>query len=546
MLASETLFRIVLGSNPALAFERPREVLRAIGLTELRAVFDRAELALQSGFWIAGYVAYDRSAALGIFDAPREISLPTTAAQHSGLLSSVPRDRYANSVEELRRAIYDGNVYEVNYTVPFWFHTPAPPFDLYARYASSTNARYQAFVEDGDRTILSWSPELFLDFDGPRVRAKPMKGTTSVDRLHALQGDKNRAEHVMIVDLLRNDLHRVCDSVEIERFLEIERYPTFATMTSTIAGTLRSGVSLADLFEATFPCGSITGAPKRAAQHYISTYEPLRRGAYCGTIGFLSPQRRGWWNVAIRTAQIDTRTGIARYDAGGAIVADSDPDAEWEEVVLKTRFLRDGAGGFALLETFAGEAEPSTIAWHLDRLHASAQAFGIDYDRDAVTTAALRVARGGAGELVRLRLQADGTFHIRRKPKGILQEPVAICLSERSVRSDDPFLRHKTSWRPAHDAAAREAVRAGCFDGLLRNERGELTEGARTTLFIATNETLYTPPLESGLLPGIFRQRVLAEGRARERALVTEDLRRADAIFVANSARGMLRAALLE
>jgi para-aminobenzoate synthetase/4-amino-4-deoxychorismate lyase len=544
--ARETLFRIVLGSDPALAFERPCEIVRGIGRDAVRTAFDRAEQALRNGFWLAGYVTYDWSAALGIFEPPRELVLPASKAEHSGLLSSVDRGRYSRCVGELQRAISDGNVYEVNYTVPFWFHTSAQPFDLYARYASGTNARYQAFVEDGDRAILSWSPELFLDFDGARVRAKPMKGTASLDHLHALHSEKNRAEHVMIVDLLRNDLHRVCDSVEIERFLEIELYPTFATMTSTVAGTVRPQTTLADLFEATFPCGSITGAPKRAAQHYISTCEPSPRGAYCGTIGFLSPKRRGWWNVAIRTAQIDTSNGAARYDAGGAIVADSDPDAEWEEVLLKTRFLRDGAGGFALLETFAGNADKAVIEAHLARLHASAEAFEIGYDRGAVTSAVLRHARGDPRSLVRCRLQFDGTFSIVCEPMRVSTEPVGICLTKHRVRSDDPFLAHKTSWRPAHDAAAKEALRTGCFDGLLRNERGEFTEGARTTLFAEMDGTLYTPPLESGLLPGIFRQTLLAAGRARERVLLPQDLRHAGAIFVANSARGMLRATLLE
>jgi para-aminobenzoate synthetase/4-amino-4-deoxychorismate lyase len=373
-----------------------------------------------------------------------------------------------------------------------------------------------------------------------------MKGTVSPERLGDLQNAKNRAEHVMIVDLLRNDLHRICEGVEVEAFQAVERYPTYATMTSTIAGNVRPAVSLSEIFEAMFPCGSVTGAPKRSARRFIAQHETQLRGAYCGSIGYLSPRRRGWWNVAIRTAQLDRRSGRGRYDAGGGIVADSRAGDEWNEIAVKSRFLqaaeRAGNDSFALLETFAADASRTTLQAHLSRLERSAQAFGMAFDRSEIERAAR--CDPSAHGLVRLRLSTAGVSIVREALKEPA-EPVPICLSTATVYSGDPFLRHKTTWRPSHDAAWREATARECFDALLCNERGEVTEGSRTTLFFEADGTLCTPPAACGLLPGVLRERLMAGARVRERTISVDELRRAQAIYVGNSARGLLRAALL-
>jgi anthranilate/para-aminobenzoate synthase component I len=325
-----TGLRLIVGTEPALLFERSRETLRWSGATEARATFERLEDALHDGSWIAGYVAYDGGSAIGVFDPPREMSLPELEhnVEHSPLLPLVSRETYDARVRALQTAIREGDV-------------------------------YQAYVEDDAIAILSWSPELFLSFEGRRLVSKPMKGTARLERLDDLRNEKNRAEHVMIVDLLRNDLHRICDHVEVEAFQTIECYPHYATMTSRIAGTVRHQTPLGEIFEAMFPCGSVTGAPKRSAMRFIAQYEAQARGVYCGSIGYLSPGRRGWWNVAIRTAQFDRLSGLGRFDAGGAIVADSQPAAEWKEISVKSSFLQNGAASssskapFALLETFA-------------------------------------------------------------------------------------------------------------------------------------------------------------------------------------------------
>jgi para-aminobenzoate synthetase / 4-amino-4-deoxychorismate lyase len=546
-------FRVFAGLDPVLAFSEPLEVLRTTAGEPADRAWAAAARYLDGGAWVAGYVAYDGALALGVFETVRETVLPEAPLPaHSPLLATVPRAEYDAAIAAIRDAIYEGDVYQVNYTVPFAFATRVEPLALYAHYARRTGAAYQAFVEDGDLALLSWSPELFLAFDGARITTKPMKGTAPLDRVAELDNPKNRAEHLMIVDLLRNDLHRICDQVEVERLFEIERYPTFATMTSTIAGRRRDGVSLADVFRAAFPCGSVTGAPKRSAMQFIAANERRDRGIYCGSIGFLSPQRRGWWNVAIRTAQMSVASGAGRFDAGGGIVADSTPEQEWHEVRLKARFL--DASGFAILETFAGDIDAVGLGAHVARMGRSAEVFGIVFDAERSfdyacpersALARSRLAQDDTGLLVRVRLYSDGRVEVVEEVLEVLREPVRVCLADARVCSDDPFLRHKTTWRPAHDAAAKEARERGCFDALLSNERGEVTEGWRTNVFFESDGQLWTPPLRSGLLPGILRSRLVSEGRVRERAISPAELREADAVFVGNSARGLLKAHVL-
>jgi para-aminobenzoate synthetase/4-amino-4-deoxychorismate lyase len=349
----------------------------------------------------------------------------------------------------------------------------------------------------------------------------------------------------MIVDLLRNDLHRLCDDVRVERLFEIERYPTFATMTSTIAGRVRAATPLADVFAAMFPCGSITGAPKRAAMEQIAAVEPHARGPYTGTVGYLGPGRAGWWNVAIRSLRVDRSRQRATYNAGGGIVADSLAADEWNEVMLKTRSLRPAIEPFRFWESFRGGPHPSDIAAHLARLERTARRFGVPFDRD---DAARRIAAAAATQtpsFVRVRLTLDGDLAIDCEPLAPTPSPVRLCLATARVDSSDPMLAVKSSWRPAHALAAGQAAERRCFDALLQNERDELTEGSRTTIFVQSGNTLSTPPLACGVLPGILRAELVQSGRAVERVLHLEDLRDADAFYVGNSARGLLQADLI-
>ncbi len=522
--------------------------MRAASPDEAWNALDAAGAALSAGYYIAGFLSYELGAtSLGVYDAPKTIDLDSGSREFrmTPPVPRIARSEYDEAIGAIRSAIRDGEVYQVNYTLPFDFSFSGEPFDAYCLLAKQSEARYCAYVEDGDRALLSFSPELFLQFDGARLVTKPMKGTAPPAAAAELENAKNRAEHVMIVDLLRNDLHKICADVSVDELFSVERYPTFATMTSTISGTLAPERSLSEIFRATFPCGSVTGAPKRAAMAHIARFEPQTREVYTGSIGYLTPERRGWWNVAIRTLQIDRAQGAGRLDAGGGIVSDSQAAEEWNEVALKTAFLKPALETFACVETLRCGPRPSDVSAHLERLRATAEHFAITFDETELRRKLEEINARGLPTLVRIRLLLDGTAEVATEPLRERPDRIAIRVSDERVWSGDAMLKYKTSWRPAHDAAAECAQRSGCFDALLQNERDELTEGSRTNLFVRIGGTLYTPPLGSGVLPGVLRHAMVSHGDAVERVMYENDLRSADEVFVGNSARGLLKAELV-
>lgn len=551
--------RVALGSNPALVFDDPVEIWAPRDLDSALNALAEVDRALDAGYYVAGALSYELGALLagiateistpllllGVFPEPVQRDTSDAAGMYrmGAPLPRIAKPAYAGQVRFVHQRIRDGEVYQVNYSVPFDVPFSGNAAGLYARLSRGANVAYSAFLEHAGISLVSLSPELFLKFEGDRISTKPMKGTAPLPDIDALACEKNRAEHLMIVDLLRNDLHRICNDVEVTKMFEVERYPTFATMTSTIGASL-GGASFADVIRATFPCGSVTGAPKRAAMQHIAALERGPRGFYTGSIGYLSPQRHGWWNVAIRTLQFAQDRPMGRFDAGGGIVSDSTPEGEWDEVLLKARFLEPAYEEFSILEALRSGSPAGTIAAHVDRLASSAERFGWSVDGEDLRTRIHRFDALAEPHIIRIRSKRGGTT-MHAEPCAALAEPVRVCASTRTVRSDDPLLVHKTSWRPVQDAAAREAAELNCFDAILGNERGEVTEGARTNLFVQLDGVLYTPPLACGLLPGILRSQLLARGLASERVLYPEDVRRAQALFVGNSARGLLRACLV-
>lgn len=539
--------------NGWISFENPRELHCANTLAEAEQALAAAERAVDAGLFVAGFLSYELGEAfaggtrasatplalIGVFDKPEEWEPPAGNFAISPLLRTIGARDYAARISDIHRAIYDGDVYQVNYTVPFALAIEGDVESAFGQVATSTQARYQGIVMNDDVAILSWSPELFLCLDGDTLTTRPMKGTAAPGSEQELLSEKNRGEHIMIVDLLRNDLQRVCNDVRVSDVSAIEHYPTYSTMTSTITGTARPGATLLEIIRATFPCGSVTGAPKRAAIAHIERFESRPRDVYCGAIGYLGPGRKGWWNVAIRTAQL--KSGIGRFDVGGGIVIDSIADEEWQEIATKSLFLQQHAAPVSLLETFASDAPRAVIDLHLARLRSAAAQLGIAYDEVPLREDVLRMRE--AATLLRLRLHRDGAFEIRAEPLDTPSE-IRIRLSG-EVHSTDPWLAIKSTWRHAHDRAALDARQHGCFDAILRNERGELTEGARTNLFLERGGTLLTPPAQSGLLPGVLRTQLLSSGRAREHVLYDDDLVGADALYIGNSSRGLLRAQLV-
>lgn len=380
-----------------------------------------------------------------------------------------------------------------------------------------------------------------------------MKGTAARDSDPAAlaTSEKNRAENIMIVDLIRNDLGRLAPSggVRVERLCEIEPYPSVWQMTSTVVAE-PVAASLAEVFRALFPCGSVTGAPKIRAMQIIHELETASRGIYCGALGWIAPDGDFRFSVPIRTLEIG-RDGHARLGLGSGIVADSEPAAEWAESLLKGRFLTDLQPTFGLIETLRcepGAAEPyPLLARHFGRLVRSAAAFGFALDVDAIRRALNDRAKELSGpQRVRVQLAADGSFALSASA---LEDSAAatptVVVSQHKISSRDPLLQHKTTARELYDAALRGAMAQGHFDALFFNERDELAEGARTNVYLDLGEDcLLTPPLHCGVLDGVYRRKLLDEGTARERCLTRADLSRARAVLLSNAARGLFRVEL--
>lgn len=461
---------------------------------------------------------------------------------------------YAAAIAQIHRWIVDGECYQINFTFPLVFKYYGHSLALYAQLRARQPVRYGGYIATPDETFLSFSPELFFERCGDRVVTRPMKGTAprgataeedEAARAALFASEKERAENLMIVDLLRNDLGRLAapGKVGVDRLFAIEAYPTLWQMVSTVSADL-PGVSLFELFRALFPCGSITGAPKIRAMQRIAEIESAARGLYTGALGWLAPGGDCRFNVAIRTLELAAdRTG--KLGVGSGIVIDADPASEYAECLLKAKFLTDFDPGFALIETLRLEngAYP-LLALHLERLQASAQALGFACDIEKLTAALFSAAaRDQPGVFrVRLTLAHDGSCQLDAQPLAVDDGRVwQVVMAGETLDADDGLLRHKSTARGRYDRAlAALAGRPEVFDAIFLNARGEVCEGARSNVFVERDGLLLTPPLACGLLPGVMRRQLIESGRAVEQVLRLEDLQAAPALYVGNALRGLL------
>ena len=499
----------------------------------------------------------------------------------AGLMSlqaSVDEAAFTQAIERIHEAIRAGETYQVNYTYRLQGQAYGSPIGLYRRLRARQPVAYGAFIALPDEHgkacghVLSCSPELFLRLDAGTLTARPMKGTAS--RIAGAEGDsetarhlsldiKNRAENLMIVDLLRNDLGRVAQtgSVKVPELFVIEPYSTVFQMTSTVQAQLRPDVGVAELLRAVYPCGSITGAPKHHTMQLIAALESTPRGLYCGAIGWLdAPQsdtRVGdvCLSVAIRTLTLGPETrGLrpARLGVGAGIVQDSVAADEFEECRLKARFVTGLDPGFALFETLRASRDGGAChaLRHLARLAHSAAVLGFVFDHDAVLAAlgsAVEALPGGTMSRLRLDLAHDGritTTHAALAP--LPEGPVDLLIAPEPLPDDAPLSGHKTTARADYDAGVRAAERAGAFDSLFFKRNGCLVEGGRCNVFVQLDGRWCTPPLADGALPGVMRALLLEDPAwgAAERSLTLADLRRAESIVVCNALRGALAARL--
>jgi para-aminobenzoate synthetase/4-amino-4-deoxychorismate lyase len=568
----------------SLLFENPRRVLTTRRPSEVSALLSEAETALAGGAHVGGILSYDLGLAfeerlaaflpeenagpllwLGIYSAPREMTRDETSAwlaEHTGdepphvtdLDLSMSRADYETAFARVMEYIRAGDVYQINLTMLARFRFSGDPVALYRTLCDKQPVAHGALVATGDDVVLSLSPELFIERRGDRIVTRPMKGTIRRGRTRAedealkselLADEKSRAENLMIVDLLRNDLGRVAEigTVEVDRLFEIETYKSLHQMTSTVSAKLRTNAGFSRILHALFPCGSVTGAPKIRAMQIIHDVETGPRGLYCGSVGYAAPGGDFSFNVAIRTAVIGAG-GEGEIGIGGGVVADSKLESEYDEALLKLRFFREPHEPFGLIETMRWDEDGFYLLdRHLNRLETSAAFFEIAFDGPKIRRALEDKVQGTeTPQRVRLVLSETGEIDITSAHL-VAMNALRFVIADQRMTSSDPLLVHKTTRRAIYDGPREEAARElNTGEVVFLNERGELTEGSFTNLFIEKSGALLTPALSSGLLPGTLRAELIAEGRAREAVLTLEDLTGADRILLGNSVRGLVPA----
>lgn len=580
------------GASPARLYRSPREVVVARQVDEVLPALERIAALQAQGAELAGYFAYEAGLALeerlaplaarrigaagplvwfAAFDSYEEIAAPDMpawlAARAEGAAQIGPLDPalspggYAKAFAEMQERIAAGDIYQANLTFPLAGAFRGEPLALYAAVRPAAGAGYGGVLFDGTHWLISFSPELFFAERHGAALVKPMKGTRPRGRDAAedahlrdelAASEKDRAENLMIVDLLRNDLSRVAEagSVKVDSPFAVESYPTVHQMVTTVRAQLQDGKGAVDMLRALFPCGSITGAPKIRAMELIDAVERDARGPYCGAIGRIGADGEAAFNVAIRTLRLtpgENRRGRAVLGVGSAIVADSEVMTEWRECLVKGGFVRLSAGGADLIETmrFTPEEGIPLLELHLERIKASAADLGFVFDRHAVRNAIQALCfEADAPARLRLLVSRGGAYSLEL---GALpappDEPLVCAVLPIPVDPGDWRLRHKSTDRDFYELGLDAARAAGAGEALFVRDDGLITEGCWTNLFVERDGKLLTPAAGLGLLPGVLRRSLIEAGQAIEGELRLDDLR--DGFLVGNALRGLMRARLL-
>ncbi len=565
--------------NNWIRFRNPIRVLTAYQIDKVLPLLRSVETAVESeGLTAAGFVGYEAATAFdashvtrqadknfplgwfGIYEKGEKFVLPPCkTAVPAGIWSpSISSENYSSAIGKVLGYIAAGDTYQVNFSFRLRTQKQLLPWHLFLQMVSGKAPGYGAYIETDQWAICSASPELFFQLEGQNLVSRPMKGTMrrgrwvqeNQERIEALKASsKDRAENLMIVDMVRNDLGRIAEtgSVKVDRLFEVEQYPTLLQLTSTVR--CRTEAGLEKIFSALFPPASITGAPKIRTMQIISELEDSPRRIYTGTTGFLAPGRYARFNVAIRTALVDKIKGVAEYGVGGGIVWDSTEKSELDECYVKAAVLtRSFPDEFDLLESLLWTPDSGCplLEKHLDRLEASAFYFNREFDRE---TARIKVEEL-TGRLedqphkLRMLLGPQADVRLEASPLYALPHPYRVCFATGPVDSSNLFLFHKTTLREIF-ALQRQACRE--FDDvLLWNEKGEMTESTIANIIVELDGQLYTPPIDSGLLPGIFRGTLLENGTVKTRIIRREELSRCTHVYLANAVRGLWEAELMD
>jgi para-aminobenzoate synthetase/4-amino-4-deoxychorismate lyase len=585
----DTAPQAVPGDRLRASFADPVEVIEAWSLAEVLPAIERVQARATAGRWCVGGLAYEAAPAFdtslpvhppapgwplvwfGVYEAPLSTPLPLSDTPGTARWNQTEsRAHYLAQVERAQQAMAAGDCYQINLTTALTGTLTGEPSAWMRALRERQPDGYLLWLDGGNRHVLSASPELFFDWLpdalGGRLRCRPMKGTAGREgdpaldaaaRERLLASPKERAENVMIVDLLRNDLNRIAQpgSVRVDRLLEAEAWPSVWQMTSSLSAQARAGTTLTDVFHALFPCGSITGAPKRQAMRWIQRLESAARGIYCGALGVVRPGGHATFNVPIRTLTLQHTTPAeewkARYGVGSGLTVYADPAAEWDELMTKSHLLHRISEPFSLLETLRLEYG---VYWllerHLQRLQDSARHFGYPCDLPALRDQLSRLTGAGHAQglwRVRLTLDAQGAIDAQAFAMTDTAQPVRVALAPEPLPTGgalQEFIRYKTTRRAHYDALTPRDP--GVFDHLLFNERGEITEFTRGNVALLLDGTWLTPALSSGLLGGTYRAELLVEGRLGEAVLSVQDLSRAEGLAFFNGLRGWLAASLVQ
>lgn len=525
-------------------FKNPVKIIQAFNKQELSDAFSQIE-ELKNKFFLTGYIRYEALNTeksdfpllyFEVFENFEKFTPEKVSTKTLNPYPAVSFEEYSKAIQQIKDEIANGNTYEVNYTYDFEIDYSGDDFELFQYLLEKQKTPYNFYCKNKYDTVLSFSPELFFTLKNNHIVTKPMKGTIKrginpkedLELIEFLKNDeKNRAENVMIVDLLRNDLGRIAKtgSVKVSKLFEIETHKTLHQMTSQIEADLPDNVKLYDIFKAIFPCGSITGAPKISTMKIIGEVEKGSRDIYCGAIGLISPEEI-IFSVPIRILQRQGKT--FKYRVGGAIVWDSDIQDEWEETLTKTKFLNEN---FQIIETV--KAENGKLLFekeHFDRMKKSAEHFGFEYQQPEIIPKQDGIVRILLGKTISVEYKELTPSKTNK-----------ITISPIKINSQNEFMYHKTTYRPWFYDSYQKIAKGKIYDEIFFNEKGELTEGARSNIVLQLNGKLYTPPVSCGLLNGVFRQQMK---NVTEKILYKSDLENAEKIFCVNSVRGMVEVQL--
>jgi para-aminobenzoate synthetase/4-amino-4-deoxychorismate lyase len=550
-------------NNEWLRFIDPHCIICAEKVQDVRSALQEVESLVNINGWhAAGFVSYEAAPAFdsalrvnpadgfpllwfGLYSAPQVVDLPLFENELNTLnwLSTTTRESYNTAIQKVKDYIAQGKTYQVNYTMRLSSEFKNDEWNFFLNIARTQN-KYAAYIDTGRYVICSTSPELFFKLDGDKIFSRPMKGTvkrglnTFDDKeltkwLH--NSVKNRAENVMIVDMIRNDIGRIAEigSVHVPELFKVEKYPTLLQMTSTVQA--RTDASLDEIFSALFPCASITGAPKVSTMIIIAELETTPRRVYTGSIGFIAPNRKAQFNVAIRTALIDRETKTAEYGVGGGIVWDSTSADEYSEALLKARVLTERASEIFLLETILWTPQDGyfLLDKHIDRIQDSADYFSFAFSMENLKMHLEKLSMNfNSPQRIRVLLNRAGEISTESKNFQVLEKPFKVSLAKQPINSAELFLYHKTTNRKLYPPPM-----PGMDDVLLYNENDELTEFTIGNLVVEMDGELFTPPVSCGLLAGTFRGHLLETLQIKEHIIRKDELQKCSKIFLINSVR---------